>query len=535
MPCLSGIGRIRTLHLLALFTAALLLSSVLTHYVRNTALKYGWTCTTIRRRDVHASPIPRLGGVAIWLTFMMVAVSYVAYYRLRGNGTGFGIYNTFAVMAPATLMFILGLVDDARAISAQIKFGVQVIAALLLFYGGVRIYFFPIVAGYHQLNSVISLILTVLWVLLISNAFNLIDGLDGLSAGSALFSTLVVFVVSLFSGNPFVAIMSVTLAGAILGFLRYNFNPATIFLGDCGSMFLGFMLSAVSLAGMQKSTTLVAVAIPIVSFGLPLLDTVLSVARRFLNGQPLFTADREHIHHKLLKRGFTHKQAVVMLYGVSAALGLTSLLLLYPQGAPFGIVLTVVGVGVVFGVQHLRYPEFAELGRAAKRTVDQKQIIVNNLSVRRATEELASADDFATVSSILESAFASNEFDGFDLAFHPASRGHAPIPAPFARKYDGSYRFEWHKPNAPSESNWKLSLTLQGADLVRNAIFTVYRGHNSRNLLFDINLLTGDFQTVLAGALERALEETISPEILSDSSVLSASPSIESAVATLPQ
>ena len=233
-------------------------------------------------------PAPFRGWVAlaICLTFMTVAVSYVAFYRLRGIGTGFGIYTTFAVLAPASLMFILGLVDDARNLGPQVKFGVQIIAGLLLYYGGIRIYFFPIIAGYHELNSVISMILTVMWVLLISNAFNLIDGLDGLSAGSALFSTLVVFVVSLFSGNPFVAVMSVTLAGAILGFLRYNFNPATIFLGDSGSLFLGFMLSAVSLAGAQKSTTLVAVAIPIVSFGLPLLDTFLSVVRRFLSGQP---------------------------------------------------------------------------------------------------------------------------------------------------------------------------------------------------------------------------------------------------------
>lgn len=520
---MSGIGRIRTLHLLVLFTAALALSSVLTHYVRNTAMKHGWTCASIRRRDIHASPIPRVGGMAIWLTFMIVAVSYLAFYRLRGVGTGFGLYNTFAVFAPATLMFILGLIDDARSISPRIKFGVQIIAGLLLFYGGVRIYFFPAVAGYHQLNSVISLILTVLWVLLISNAFNLIDGLDGLSAGSALFSTLVVFVVSLFTGNPFVAVMSVILAGAILGFLRYNFNPATVFLGDCGSLFLGFMLSAVSLAGMQKSTTLVAVAIPIVSFGLPLLDTVLSVARRFLNGQPLFRADREHIHHKLLKRGFTHKQAVVMLYGVSAGLGLMSLLLLYPQGAAFGIVLTVIGIGVFFGVQHLGYHEFAELGRAAKRTVDQKQIIVNNLSIRRATEELASADDLVTLASILESAFDSNEFDGFDLSFRPSSRQHASLPAPFVRAYEGGYRLEWHKPTATSTGpRWQLSLDLVGTSLGRNASFTVYRGQTSRHLLFDINLLTGEFQTVLAAALDRVLDEASESDIPEESAVLAA-------------
>ena len=291
-----------------------------------------------------------------------------------------------------------------------------------------------------------------------------------------------------------------------MGFLRYNFNPATIFLGDSGSLFLGFMLSAVSLAGMQKSTTLVAVAIPIISFGLPLLDTVLSVVRRFLSGQPLFTGDREHIHHKLLKRGFTHRQAVVMLYGVSAVLGLTSLLMLYPQGRATGIVLTVVGIGIWFGVQHLGYHEFAELGRAAKRTVDQKQIIVNNLSVRRATEELSSADDFASLCSILESAFAANEFDSFDLTFQPAIRDHARIPEPFTRNYDGSYRLEWRKKEvAPNDSRWQLSLLLNNPTLGPHATFTVYRGHASRNLMFDINLLTNEFQTVLSDALRAGI------------------------------
>ncbi len=504
------------MHLLLLFTGALLLSSVLTHYLRNTALKLGWTCNSIRRRDVHNSPIPRLGGAAIWMAFMVIAVGYVAFYRLRGHPTGFGIYTTFAILAPASLMFVLGLVDDLRSLGPQIKFGVQIIAGMLLFYGGVRIYFFPIIAGYHELNGVISLILTVLWVLLISNAFNLIDGLDGLSAGSALFSTLVVFVVSLFNGNPFVSVMTVTLAGAILGFLRYNFNPATIFLGDCGSMFLGFVLAAVSLAGAQKSTTVVAVAIPIVSFGLPLLDTFLSVIRRFVSGQPLFTADREHIHHKLLKRGFTHKQAVVMLYGVSAFLGLASLLLLYPTGSSIGIVLAVVGVGIWFGVQHLGYHEFAELGRAAQRTMDQKQIIVNNLSIRRAAEELSSAGDIGSIRKVLEAAFSNNEFDSFDLCFRLENEDLGNFNLSLDRDFEGRCRLTWHKANGPyAEARWKLSLALHGANLGNDACFTVYRCDASRQLLFDINLLTGEFQTVLGHALQRALAIPIAVGVLS--------------------
>jgi UDP-GlcNAc:undecaprenyl-phosphate GlcNAc-1-phosphate transferase len=495
-----------SVHLLVLFIAALLVSSVLTHYVRNMALRHGWACNVPRNRDLHSCPIPRLGGVAICLSFMVVAVGYVAFYRLRGISTGFGIYTTFAVLTPAALMFVLGLYDDLRSIPPQVKFGVQIIAGLLLYYGGIRIYFFPIIAGYHELNGVISAVLTVLWVLLISNAFNLIDGLDGLSAGSALFSTMVVFVVSLFSRNPFIAVMTIILAGAILGFLRFNFNPATIFLGDCGSLFLGFVLSAISLSGAQKSTTVVAVAIPIVSFGLPLLDTILSVVRRFLSGQPLFTADREHIHHKLLKRGFTQKQAVVILYGVCAALGLVSLLLLYPSGSSIGIVLAVVGVGIWFGVQHLGYHEFAELGRAAKRTIAQKQIIVNNLAIRRATEELSSTHDLRAICTILNKAFEANEFDAFDLSFRPKLALHAALPEMLTRSYNGTCCYEWRKTDAQAnaEVRWQLALSLTGRS-GQQSTFTVFRADTNRNLLFDINLLTGEFQRVLGEAVERAL------------------------------
>lgn len=504
------------MHLLLLFSAALLLSSLLTHYVRNLASRRRWACGSIRKRDVHGSPIPRVGGIAICATFILIVVPYVLGERLLGHRLGFGLYTTFAVLAPACLMFVLGLLDDLRPISPRLKFGVQIIAGLLLFYGGVRIWFFPIVSGYHELHGMISAVLTVFWVLLISNAFNLIDGLDGLSAGSALFSTLVVFVVSLLSGNAFVSIVTAALAGAILGFLRYNFNPATIFLGDSGSLFLGFMLSAVSLAGAEKGTTVVAVAIPIIAFGLPLLDTVLSVVRRYLSGQPLFTADREHIHHKLLKRGFTHKQAVVMLYGVSAALGLTSLLLLYPSGKSVGIVLIVLGIGIAFGVQHLGYHEFAELGRAAKRTVDQKEIIVNNLAIRRATEDLSSADDLNAICAVLSNAFEDNEFDAFDLTLRPFAQRVAHVPAAFRPSFDGAYHFEWLKSGVQqkSSSTWQLSLSLRGPLSGQEATFTVYRHDVTHNLLFDINLLTGEFRNVLGEALERAMESRVPEPLL---------------------
>src|SRR5262249_14709902 len=178
----------------------------------------------------------------------------------------------------------LGVYDDVHSVGPYWKFLVQAIAGAMLFAGGLRIFDLPVLFGTHQFSWYTGLPLTILWVMAITNAFNLIDGLDGLAAGSALFSTLVVFVVALV-GN--LSLISLALAGAILGFLRYNFNPATIFLGDCGSLFIGFMLSALGLYGAQKAPTIIAVAIPVVSFGLPILETSLSVLRRLIGGRPV--------------------------------------------------------------------------------------------------------------------------------------------------------------------------------------------------------------------------------------------------------
>ena len=257
--------------------------------------------------------------------------------------------------------------------------------------------------------------MTILWVIWVSNAFNLIDGLDGLAAGSALFSTLVVFVLALINHNELVSISTLVLAGSIIGFLRFNFNPATIFLGDCGSLFIGFMLGALALAGYQKTPTMVAVSIPAVSLGLPIAETILSVLRRFLVGKPLLAADRNHIHHRLLQRGLSQRQAVLTLYGVSALCALLSLFLLYPGGGSTGTVLVVLGTVVCFGVKRLGYHELHELGRVAHRTAEKKKVIANNVAIRKASERLAATSSVFELQSVLVDAFSANDFDGFGL------------------------------------------------------------------------------------------------------------------------
>lgn len=413
------------------------------------------------------------------------------------------------ISVPASLVFLLGVYDDLRGAGPYFKFAVQGIAATMLYAGGLRIVHIPVIFGQRALPWYVGLLCTVVWVLAITNAFNLIDGLDGLAAGCALFSTMVAFVVALFHGPILVEVMTIALAGAIIGFLRYNFNPATIFLGDSGSLYIGFLLSALALYGTQKSPTIVAVAIPIVSFGLPILETSLSILRRLISGRPVFTADREHIHHKLLQHGLTHRQVVILLYGVSAGFAMLSLFLLWPTGSSLGLVLAVLGTGIWMGVQHLGYLEFGELARVAQRTLDQPQIFVNNLAIRRAVKELKVARDFEQIRKILLVAFGNNDFDAFELQLAPSSAEIFSFEANDSSEDREGPGFRWSKPGLPqthsSSTAWRIALHLLTSRGAPCGTLTVLRLYSTRDLQIDINLLTSGFPTALADALHRTL------------------------------
>src|SRR5581483_6434644 len=266
----SSEGELSLIVLVLGFASSLLLSFVLTKFVRDAAIRKGWVTVPASGHHLHNRTIPRLGGIAIVFSFLIAtAASLTMAQFFRRSAASFSPAPLFTILPPAILIFLLGVYDDLRSASPYLKFLVQAIAGTALFAGGLRIFDLPVLLGNHQFSWYTSLALTILWVIAITNAFNLIDGLDGLAAGSALFSTLVVFVVSLVVKMPLITLITLALAGAILGFLRFNFNPATIFLGDCGSLFIGFMLSSIALYDAQKSSTLIAVAIPVVSFGLP--------------------------------------------------------------------------------------------------------------------------------------------------------------------------------------------------------------------------------------------------------------------------
>ena len=499
---------------LGTFVGSLLLSFVLTKYVRDLATAHEWLAPPSLERHLHSRPLPRFGGVAIFLSFLLtfVVVCCAGWHHIA-SAFGLSSRTLLTILLPACLIFGLGVYDDIHPLSPYAKATVQAIACAMLFAGGLRILDLPVFFGNHHFPWFVSLPLTVFWVVAITNAFNLIDGLDGLAAGSALFSTMVVFAVALVSRSSLVSLMALALAGSILGFLRFNFSPATIFLGDCGSLFIGFMLSALALQGAQKAPTIIAVAIPVVSFGLPILETILSVVRRFLAGRPVFTADREHIHHKLLQRGLSHRQVVITLYAVSALFALLSLFLLWPTGDMLGLVLAVLGTGIWIGVQHLGYLEFGELGRVAHRTIE-RQILINNLAIRRATEELKVTCDYPQLCRILVAALAGNDFDAFELRLLSQS-GELPAINGFHlfSRWGENPCLRWTKPGKhfaqALSSAWCLTLDLVTTRNSHCGSMTVYRLYTNRELQFDINLLTSLFPVALADALDRASSSTL--------------------------
>ena len=494
-----------TLVYLATFVISVVLSFISTKFVRDMAMKRGWVSPPAHERHLHSKALPRLGGIAIVFSFLFATcVAVISVRLLHPAGGSFSLHPLVTILPPAILIFLLGVYDDLRSAGPYFKFFVQSVAGAMLFAGGLRILDLPLLFGGRHFSWMLGLPLTIFWVIAITNAFNLIDGLDGLAAGSALFSTLVMFVVAALGNASLISLIMLALAGAVLGFLRFNFNPATIFLGDCGSQFVGFMLSALALYGTQKAPTIISVAIPLVSFGLPILETSLSVLRRFISGRPVFTADREHIHHKLLDLGWSHRQVVIILYGVSAVFALLSLFLLWPTGSTMGLVLAVVGTGIWLGVQHLGYLEFGELRRVALRTIEQRRIFINNLAIRRASEELKVAGDLEQVGRILTGAFDSNDFDGFDL------RVNSPVERRIQLLESNDVpHLQWQRgtdlASMESGSAWSIRLELVSSATHHCGNLTIFRRYTNRDLQLDVNLLTSDFATNLANALQRAI------------------------------
>ena len=333
-----------------------LLTLLITPVVRNTFRRLG-VVDHPNDRKRHRHPIPRVGGVAILLAYA-AAYACVLLVHFRADAKILRGIDFVMRLGPAALIiFATGLIDDIRGLKPWQKLLGEVGAALMAYWAGIRIQDF---AGYHVVTW-LQLPLTVLWLVACTNAVNLIDGVDGLAAGVGLFAACTTLFAALLQNNIALAFATAPLAGCLLGFLRFNFNPATIFLGDCGSLFIGFLLGCYGVQWSEKAATILGMTAPLMALSIPLLDTSLAIARRFLRRQPVFTADRGHIHHRLLDRGLTPRKVALILYAFSAVGAMCSLLMMDQHVS--GIVIIIFCAVTWIGVQHLGYIEFGTAGR----------------------------------------------------------------------------------------------------------------------------------------------------------------------------
>jgi len=352
-----------------LYLVAFTLSVFLVPMVRRVALRVGAIDLPDRVRKIHASAVPRMGGVAIFIAFVVpVVCAYVIGALWVQDSVVYAVLRedfsrAVGLLAAATLILCLGIYDDIHHARPRVKVLVQMIAALILCWVGIRIDRIgnPFGGGMIEFGW-LAWPLTVFWVIAITNAINLIDGMDGLGPGVGLFVAGTMFLISLFFQAPLVAPVMAALVGAIIGFLIFNFHPAKIFMGDSGSLFIGFLLAAIAIQGSVKKSTIVALLIPIVALALPIIDTVMAIARRWSRGLPMSVADKQHVHHRLIKLGFSQREAVFVLYGVSVILGCVALVIAV-LGSAMGIAIaggTI--VAIIVAVHVLGGREFSAVG-----------------------------------------------------------------------------------------------------------------------------------------------------------------------------
>lgn len=294
---------------IATFIFSLLLSYLLVFLIINLARRNGWI-EKPNHRTVHNGTIPWGGGIAIYFSFLFSMI--LALLLEKNIKMVVFLPNFIKIMIPSTIIFIMGFIDDHKKLRAHYKFITEIIAGLILYALGIRI----------EINNIlVSLSLTIFWVVFITNAINLIDGLDGLAAGIIAIASLVLFFINQILNQPVISLIYIALFGCSLGFLKHNFHPAKVFMGDCGSLFLGFLLGSTTIFTCQESTSTRTLFIPMIVLGIPLVDTGWAIIRRLKNHQGIFSPDKNHIHHQLLKAVFSHKKAVIIFYAITILLG----------------------------------------------------------------------------------------------------------------------------------------------------------------------------------------------------------------------
>lgn len=328
------------MYILALIIA-LLASFLLTPYVKRLAFHIG-AVDKPDKRKVHTSIMPRLGGLAIYLAFLLAVVCSLPITR-----------DLLGILLGGTWIVAVGILDDKYSLPAKVKLAGQILAACILVAFDVRIEWLNNPFGGYFYLEYLSIPFTIFWVISFINVVNLIDGLDGLAAGVSGIASITVILVAVHQGFFPVATLTAALAGGIIGFIHYNFNPATIFMGDTGSMFIGYMLAAISIFGAVKSAATIALIVPAIALGLPIMDTAFAILRRYSNGRPIFQPDKGHLHHRLLAMGLSQKQAVLLMYAISSILCLAAFVLAEANGYMAAAVIVLIVAAVVVGAKKI--------------------------------------------------------------------------------------------------------------------------------------------------------------------------------------
>lgn len=386
---------------LGALAVSLVVAAVLTPLVRSAARRAGVVDAPGGRR-IHTGAVPRLGGIAVVLGFFAPLLALAFTHSETANIFYADPMRLVGLAGGGIVVALLGAVDDVRGVRAWHKLGFQLVAALIAWACGFRMELInlPFVGSLDL--GVFGLPFTLLWIAAVINAMNLIDGLDGLAGGIAFFACLTNFVVATINGNPLVMLLAAALGGAILGFLLYNFNPATIFMGDSGSMFLGFVLATTSMMGasIQGSTT-VAILVPLISLGVPIMDTLFAMLRRVLERRPIFSPDRGHIHHRLLDLGITHRRAVLILYGVSVIFTAAAITIALGRNWEVGLALLVLTVAMVGLVRFVGYFEYLQLRRRQKQHIHSRATEHLRRALPVALRTVEACETFAELKRVL--------------------------------------------------------------------------------------------------------------------------------------
>jgi UDP-GlcNAc:undecaprenyl-phosphate GlcNAc-1-phosphate transferase len=434
----------QSLHALLLLAAAAsaALALVLTPVVRRLAIRFGLVDHPDGRRKIHDRPIARIGGVVIAGAYTGAMLLLILLSR-RVPALSEVLHTVWSVLPAAIVIFAVGFADDVLGLRPWQKLAGEGVAAALAISAGVHM---TSIAGF-SFHPVAGGVITFIWLIGCANAINLIDGVDGLASGIALLAAATMLVAALLNGQIGLAIATLPLAGALLGFLRYNFNPASIFLGDCGSLTLGFLLGCYGVLWSEKSATILGITAPLMALAVPLLDTSLSIFRRFLRQQPIFGADRSHIHHRLLSRGLKPRRVALLLYAAAGGAGVLSLLLSQLRGHWEGVVVVMFAAFAVVGIQQLGYAEFGTARR-----------LVLAGAFRRLLNAHISLEAF---SSEIERASSPDEY------WHVIRSSYTAFGFSHAEMCLGNFRYLDRTGPRGATTSWRMQIPLDGVGYIR--------------------------------------------------------------------